>query len=148
MEGAMKRTFGIAWFVFAVALVLHVADEACHDFLSFYNPSVQAIRARLPLLPLPTFTFAIWLAGLLVGIGLLFFLTPWAFHVPRWMRVLAVPLAVIVGIFNVMLHITGSLYFHRFLPGVYSSPVLLAAAIFLLCHAWPARPIPDNHTSV
>ncbi len=143
----MKRSFGIAWFAFAVAVALHVADEACHDFLSFYNPSVQAIRARLPFLPLPTFTFRAWLTGLLAGIGLLLFFTPIAFRVPRWMRVLAFPLAVIVGILNATLHITGSLYFHRFLPGSWSSPLLIAAAVFLLYSAWMGRPV-GHHTSV
>jgi len=40
-----------------VAFGLHVVDEALTDFLSVYNPIVRAVRARLPFLPLPTFTF-------------------------------------------------------------------------------------------
>jgi hypothetical protein len=28
-----NRRFGIAWVLFALALVLHVTDEATHDFL-------------------------------------------------------------------------------------------------------------------
>ena len=65
-----NRTFGVAWLVFAVAISLHVMDEASHNFLSVYNPSVQAIRARLPFLPLPTFTFRVWLATLARGIAI------------------------------------------------------------------------------
>ncbi len=43
--------FGLAWIVFALAIAVHVADEAAHDFLSVYNPTVRAIRERLPFLP-------------------------------------------------------------------------------------------------
>jgi hypothetical protein len=63
-----NRGFGIAWLLFAIGLGFHVADEATHNFLSTYNPSVRAIRARFPFLPLPTFTFAVWLTLLIVGI--------------------------------------------------------------------------------
>jgi len=57
---------GPAWVALCVALAIHVADEALTDFLSVYNPAVRAIRARFPFLPLPTFTFRIWLGGLIV----------------------------------------------------------------------------------
>jgi len=57
---------GPAWVALCVALAIHVADEALTDFLSVYNPAVGAIRARFPFLPLPTFTFRIWLGGLIV----------------------------------------------------------------------------------
>jgi hypothetical protein len=38
-------------------------------------------------------------------------------------------------VFNALLHIGSSLYFHRWMPGVYSSPLLLAAAGFALSTA-------------
>src|SRR5207248_483626 len=63
-----NRRFGIAWVTFALAVAVHVTDEAMHDFLSTYNPSVRAIRARLSFLPLPMFSFRIWLALLTAGI--------------------------------------------------------------------------------
>ncbi len=74
------RRFGIAWIAFALALALHVADEATHDFLASYNPSVLAIRARFPLFPLPTFTFDVWLSLLIAGVTLLLCLSPLAFR--------------------------------------------------------------------
>jgi hypothetical protein len=40
-----------------------VTDEALTDFLSVYNPAVQAIRKRVPFIPLPIFKFRVWLAG-------------------------------------------------------------------------------------
>ena len=56
---------GVAWVGLCVALGIHVADEALTDFLSVYNPAVRAIRSRFPFLPLPTFTFPVWLGGLI-----------------------------------------------------------------------------------
>jgi hypothetical protein len=127
-----NQRFGIAWVTFALSLAVHVSDEAAHDFLSTYNPSVRAIRDRLPFLPLPTFTFEVWLTLLLVGILLLLCLSPFAFRGNPWLRILARPLAIVVGVLNAALHISSSLYFHRWMPGVYSSPLLLLAGILLL----------------
>jgi hypothetical protein len=137
-----RRHFGIAWISFALALALHVTDEATHDFLSTYNPSVRAIRARLPFLPLPTFTFGVWLALLISGIILLLCLSPLAFRGNRWLRVVSWPLAIVVGVMNAALHISSSIYFHRWMPGVYSSPVLLIAAVFLLVSSSTREAIP------
>jgi hypothetical protein len=55
------------------------------------------------------------------------------------LRAAAWPLGVLVGIANATLHISSSIYFHRRMPGVYSSPVLLVAAIYLLVSAWTPR---------
>jgi hypothetical protein len=126
------RHFGMAWVAFALALAVHVADEATHDFLSTYNPSVRAIRARLPFLPLPTFSFPVWLTLLIAGILLLLCLSPFAFRGTSWLRIVARPLGILVGVLNAALHISSSIYFHRWMPGVYSSPLLLIAAVFLL----------------
>ena len=131
-----RRRFGTAWVLFALALALHVTDEATHDFLSTYNASVHAIRARLPFLPFPTFSFRSWLALLIAGILLLLCLSPWAFRGALWLRFVARPLAIVVGILNAVGHISSSIYLQRWMPGVYSSPFLLAAAIFLL---WSCR---------
>lgn len=70
-EVALNRRFGMAWVTFALAVAVHVTDEAIHDFLSTYNSSVRAIRARLSFLTLPTFSFRIWLALLIAGIFIL-----------------------------------------------------------------------------
>ncbi len=127
-----NQCFGIAWVAFALALAVHVADEATHDFLSTYNPSVRAIRARLPFLPLPTFTFPVWLTLLTAGILLLLCLSPLAFRGTSWLRIASRPLSILVGVLNAALHISSSIYFHRWMPGVHSSPLLLIAAAFLL----------------
>jgi uncharacterized membrane protein YphA (DoxX/SURF4 family) len=92
----------------------------------------MALRERLPFLPLPTFTFAVWLTGLCVAIALLVCISPLAFRRTRWTRIAAWPLGIVVGVFNASLHLLSSVYYRRWMPGVYSSPFLLAAALFLL----------------
>jgi hypothetical protein len=131
-EVTLNRRFGIAWVTFALAVAVHVTDEAMHDFLSTYNSSIRATRARLPFLPLPTFSFRIWLSLLIAGIFLLLCLSPLAFRAHSWLRTVSQPLGILVGVANATLHIGSSVYFHRWMPGVYSSPLLLLAAIYLL----------------
>ena len=131
VERSATKSFGVAWLLLCAALAIHVADEALTDFLAVYNPTVLSIRSRLPFLPIPTFSFDTWLTGLILGIALLLGLAPFAFSRARLM----VPLAYLFGIFmmiNGLAHIGGSIYFTRLLPGVYSAPLLLAGALYLL----------------
>ena len=135
---ASRRHFGVAWVTFALAVAVHVTDEAMHDFLSTYNSSVRSIQARLPFVPLPTFSFRIWLALLIAGILLLLCLSPLAFRGDSRLRIVSRPLSFVVGVLNASLHIGSSVYLQRWMPGVYSSPLLLLAAIYLLASSWPA----------
>jgi hypothetical protein len=130
----IARRFGYAWIFLAAALALHVTDEAMTDFLSVYNPTVRAIRERLPFLLLPTFSFGVWLTGLCVGILLLFCLSPLAFRGSRFLIWVAFPLSIIM-LGNGLLHIAGSFYLGRLMPGVYSSPILLIASAWLFINA-------------
>jgi len=127
--------FGMAWTGFALAVAVHVADEAAHDFLSVYNPTVRAVRARLPLLPIPTFTFGVWIGGLIAGVALLLALSPLAFDGSPVLRAIAWPLAILIGIGNGLLHLIGSAWQRRRLPGVLSAPLLLLAGAALLVAA-------------
>jgi hypothetical protein len=123
--------WGWAWMALCAALAIHVADEALTNFLSVYNPTVLALRGRLPFLPLPTFTFEGWLSGLTFGVGVLFALSPFAFRAARWM----VPVSYLFGglmLLNGLGHWVGSLYLGRLMPGAYSAPLLLVASSFLL----------------
>jgi len=132
-DGASR--FGAAWVALCIALGIHVVDEARTDFLSVYNPAVLAIRARFPFLPLPTFTFPYWLGGLITVTVFLFALAPAAFRGEPGMR----PAAYIFGIVmagNGLLHLGGSVYMRKAMPGVYSAPIILAAAIYLLASVW------------
>ena len=79
----MNRT-GRPWVALTLALAVHVADEAATDFLSVYNPTVESIRRRFPFLPLPVFTFDVWLAGLIAAVILLLALSRFAFRGASW----------------------------------------------------------------
>jgi hypothetical protein len=114
-----------------VALAIHVIDEALTDFLSVYNPAVRALRAKYPFLPLPTFTFGVWLGGLIAVTLLVAALSPAAFRGVPGMR----PAAYVFGMVmagNGLLHLVGSAYMRKVMPGAYSAPLILAAAIYLL----------------
>lgn len=132
-------SFRCAWVLLSLALAVHVLDEALTGFLAVYNPTVLAMKARLAWFPMPTFTFRMWLAGLIALCVLLLILTVWANQRYRIMKIAAYILTVIM-IFNAAGHTLGTIFgrtvsgitFARPMPGFYSSPLLLAASIYLL----------------
>ena len=120
-----------AWVGLCLALALHVVDEALTDFLSVYNPAVQSIREHVSWLPLPMFTFEVWLGGLIVAVIVLSCLTVFVLRGARWMTPVSYAFgALMLG--NGLLHIVGSMRLGRLMPGVYSAPVLLAASAYML----------------
>ena len=133
-EAAAARRHGVAWIALALAIGLHVADEAAHDFLSVYNPAAEAMREEFPVLPMPTFTFETWIMGLTAAVILLLAVAPFVFIGAQLMRPLSYVVAGLM-IANALGHVASSLYTGRLMPGVYSSPVLLAAAVWLFLTA-------------
>jgi hypothetical protein len=114
-----------------LAFALHVADEALNDFLPLYNSVVGGWRAAYSWVPLPIFTFSGWLTLLIVVLVVLASLTPLFFAGSRGVR----PVAWFFGglmVANALAHFGMSIYMSAFAPGVYSSPVVLIAAITLL----------------
>lgn len=136
---AEARHFGKAWLALAAALALHVLDEALTGFLDVYNPTVLALRENAPWLPLPVFRFDVWLGGLIAGVLILLLLSKFAFRGAHWLRPPAFVLAVLM-LFNGLSHIAATIMGRTVesvrlagpMPGVYSSPVLVAASIWLL----------------
>ena len=130
-RSTLRRRHWLAWMGLCAALAIHVADEALTDFLALYNPSVLALRERIPWLPLPTFTFETWLALLIFAVVALSAASYFVWK-GRWaMR----PISHIFAGFmllNGLLHIAGSIYMRQFMSGVYSSPLLLAASVLLI----------------
>jgi hypothetical protein len=127
--------FGLAWIAFALAVSLHVADEASHDFLAVYNPNARAIRRRLHV-PVPVFTLRSFMLSLSTAVVLLLLLAPLAFRGTHWLRVAALPVAILAGLLNGCAHIGGSIFYRRWMPGVLTSPLLLMAGGWLLWVAW------------
>ena len=127
-----------AWVGLALALGLHVTDEALTGFLPVYNNIVEGLRAKYSWVPLPTFTFRVWLGGLILGVLLLLALTPIVTRGARWIRVVSLILGVIMT-GNALGHMGASVYWGRLAPGVYSAPILLISALALLITASRAK---------
>lgn len=123
--------WAVAWAFLAAALGLHVADEALTGFLPFYNSIISSLRETYGWVPFPTFTFPVWLGGLVAGVTILFALTPLVLRGYRWLKGLSWFLGVLM-IANALGHFSMSIWLGEFAPGVYSSPVLLVAAIALI----------------
>jgi hypothetical protein len=119
------------WLWVTIALALHVTDEALTHFLEFYNPLVLSIRERIAWFPMPTFTFDVWLAGLILLVIVLFALTPAVRRGAPGTRLASWILAVIM-LLNGIGHMAGSIYFQRYLPGTTSAPLLLITSILLI----------------
>ena len=135
-----RPRLGIAWIFIWAALGLHVTDEALTGFLHVYNPTVLAMRERLSWWPMPIFTFDVWLAGLIAGIGILVALTPFAFRNAGWLRPIFYFCAIVLCIANACGHTLATIlgqtvstvHFTRPAPGFYSSPLLLFAGIYAI----------------
>lgn len=113
------------------ALAIHVVDEALTDFLGLYNPAVLAIREQYPSLPLPTFTFNVWISLLIFAVIVLVAVSFFVWK-GRWaMRPISYAFAGLM-LANGLLHIAWALYMQQLMPGVYSSPLLLVASIALI----------------
>ena len=121
----------VAWIMLCLALAVHIADEAFTDFLSVYNPAVNAIRRSFPWLLLPTFTFEVWLGALIVAIIVLSSLTVFVLRGSQIMVVLSYVFGTLM-LLNGLLHIGATLEMQRPMPGVYSAPLLIAASVYLI----------------
>jgi hypothetical protein len=116
-----------------------VTDEATTGFLEVYNPTVLALRAKLGWWPMPTFEFREWLFGLIAACVALLALSVVVFRGASWIRGFAYVFAVLM-LLNASGHTLGTIFgqtvstvtFSRPAPGFWSSPLMAAAAIYLL----------------
>jgi hypothetical protein len=121
----------LAWFLLVSAAAVHVLDETLSDFLPFWNQLVTNLRAEFGFLPLPTFSFEAWLGGLIIAILFGYALIPAVNSGRKFIRVLTTCLGILM-LLNALGHLLGSLYFGKILAGMWSSPFLLLAAIFVI----------------
>lgn len=136
MRPAPVRT---AWLGLVAALALHVVDEALTGFLDVYNPTVRALAEGLGWFPMPEFRFDVWAGGLAALVAGLAALTRLVERGPRLIRGAAVAFASLM-VLNGAAHIVGtvagrtvpSVRFERPMPGFWSSPLLIAAAVHVL----------------
>lgn len=146
-SGFGRPGFGREWFALTTAFSLHVLDEALTGFLSVYNPTVTAMRARYAWFPMPTFGFREWLVGLIAAVVLCFAFTPLASANTHWLRPLAWFYALIMffnGVGHTLFTIFGrtvaTVTFSRPAPGFYSSPFLLIGSVWLMTRLWKTAP--------
>jgi hypothetical protein len=125
------------WLLLVAALAVHVLDESVTGFLDFYNPLVRQIRGQISWFPMPTFSFVIWLIGLLALVVVLTLLAPAVRRGAPGTSLASWILAAIMFL-NGLGHLGGSVYFQRWLPGATSAPLLLVASV-LLARATAAR---------
>lgn len=98
----------------------------------------ESLRDSYSLVLLPTFSFSVWITGLITGVLLLLALSPLVFAGEGIFRPISYFLGVLM-ILNALGHIGGSIYLGVLAPGVVSSPILLLAAIALLIATYRAR---------
>ncbi len=136
---AAGGSYGAAWLLLCLAFALHVWDEAAHDFLSYYNATVLALYGHFSWFPRMDMQFRTWLTVLVVvNVALLAF-TPWAYRNARWLRPLAYAFAgieLLYGAGNILAAIRGrtvpSVHFEGAAPGVYTAPLLVILAAYLI----------------
>ena len=133
----LRRRHWLAWMGLCGALAVHVVDEASTGWLDWYNPTVRAIHEQYQfvLLPivLPSFTFEVFLSLLIFAVVML---TGASYFVwkGRWaMRPVSHIFAAVL-LLNGLFHIAHSIYMRKLMPGVYTSPLLLAASIALIAY--------------
>lgn len=138
-NAASFRTFGLAWLALCAALAIHIADEAANGFVGLFNQTSHAIAMSPPGLPMPTLSLHLFLILMVPIVLVLFALTPFAFQGRPWMRPLAVIHAVIEianagnhTLETILGHTVSPVHFPRPAPGFYSSPLLAAAAVWLM----------------
>ena len=129
----LRRRHWLAWMILCGTLAVHVADEVLTGYLDWHNQTVLAIRKQYPLVLLPTFTFEIFLSLLIFAVVSLSAASYFVWT-GRWaMRPISHVFAVFMLV-NGLLHIAHSIYMREFMPGVYTSPLLIAASIPLIVY--------------
>lgn len=129
-----SRRHARAWLGLTAALALHVVDEASNDFLALYNPTVTSLRQQFPWLPLPRFTFGVWITGLAAAALLLAALTPAVRRGARRWVYLSFPFAGIMAV-NGVGHLVWSLRLGYPVAGAWTSPLLLVGSGMLFWQA-------------
>lgn len=137
--GYRPGSFGAPWLALCAAFALHIVDESVTGFLAVYNPTVASLRQRWAWFPMPQFEFREWLTGLVAGCAVLICLAPLAFRGARWLRPLAWIFAAIMllnslghTLATVLGRTVESVTFSRPAPGLYSSPLLLVASLWMM----------------
>jgi len=134
-----RGNFGFAWLLLSLSSAANILDDALNDFLGYYNATVLTLFGHFSWFPRIDLTFREWLVGMIVADAVLLFLTPLAYRNSVYLRPLAYAFGVIMLLFgcgavfaSVLGHTVPSVHFTGMAPGTYSSPLILAASVYLL----------------
>lgn len=131
ISGGFLNKNVVAWLFMVSAIAIHVIDEAMNGFLPIYNQIITDLKEKVTFLPAPTFSFDIWIGGLIGAIILSYGLTYFIGRGGKIIRIISVVLGfLMVG--NAFVHCIASIYFGSIFPGALSSPLLLATALFVI----------------
>lgn len=120
-----------AWLTLSLVLALHVADEVLNGTLAFYRDLLDFAAEYLSFVRLPPFRPEVWIVNL-VGASLLLIAMTWLVY--RRIGPMRLASYVLAGFAtaNAMLHLMMSLALQHVMPGTLTSPLILAASLFLL----------------
>lgn len=122
------------------ALLIHVADEAIGDLVSYYNLTIDEINSDLGTTVLPTLILEYWLAAMLIVIAILFSLTRWVSRVSSMARRLVLVVSALM-VLNGVGHVIGSIFLGHLLPGFWSSPLLIVVSAVVFRHFVKSPPL-------
>ncbi|MGC2529551.1 MAG: hypothetical protein WA639_17510 [Candidatus Acidiferrum sp.] len=131
--------WGIAWLLLCLSFAANILDDALHDFVGYYDATVLTLYGHFSWFPRIDLSFRVWLVGVILSEAILLLLTPMAFRNSLFLRPMAYIFSVIMlfsGCGSILATMRGrtvpSVHFTGMAPGTYSSPLLLAASIYLL----------------
>lgn len=128
------------WLLQLTALLIHVADEAIGDLVSYYNLTIDEINSDLGTTVLPTLILEYWLAAMLIVIAILFSLTRWVSRVSSMARRLVLVVSALM-VLNGVGHVIGSIFLGHLLPGFWSSPLLIVVSAVVFRHFVKSPPL-------
>ena len=130
---------GIPWLLLCLSMTANILDDALNDFLGYYNATVLTLYGHFSWFPRMDLSFREWLVGVIVADAALLLLTPFAFSNSRFLRPIAYifsTIMLLIGSGSILVSMLGqtvpSVHFTGGAPGVYTSPLLLAASALLL----------------
>src|SRR5688500_17409281 len=133
MFGTIARAHAFAWVYLWAHLAAHVIEEAATGFPGVANAALAAWSRDFGL-PLLQLVYGEWLGALIVVLATLIAMTPWVARGAAWAPAASYIFAGVM-IANGVGHLLSPLYLARFLPGQFSSPLMIAAALWLIVQA-------------
>lgn len=133
------ENWGIAWLLLCLSFAANILDDALHDFVGYYDATVLTLYGHFSWFPRVDLSFREWLVGAILADAILLLLIPLAFRNSFFLRPIAYFLSAIMllrGCASILATARGrtvpSVHFTGMAPGTYTSPLLLAASIYLL----------------